>query len=217
MRSKATAGQTRKRLDPAVRAGHILNVALKLFAERHYSTVSMRDIAEACGINAGLIYYYYENKGELLRRSLSHAMAELQAGYEARPTLNPAQELTAWLKAHIPIAPMLIHMVENHVGLRRRQHQDDEKVERMIRDFYARRTKFPGKLPEPRHRPKPVPQTERHADRPRHQPAARRHFLRLPGARRQPHHPGPGKPVHHCHQPDAQGQEIAARYARQPP
>jgi AcrR family transcriptional regulator len=136
MRS-ATAKQTRKRLDPAVRAGHILNVALKLFAERHYSMVSMRDIADACGINAGLIYYYYENKGELLRRSLGHAMAELQAGYEATKPSDPAQELTAWLKAHVPIAPMLIHMVKIMSDYAAANIKDDE-VERMILDFYAR-------------------------------------------------------------------------------
>jgi AcrR family transcriptional regulator len=133
----ATAGQTRKRLDPAVRAGHILNVALKLFAERHYSTVSMRDIAEACGINAGLIYYYYTNKGDLLRRSLAYAIAELQAGYEAGPHSDPAQELTAWLKAHIPIAPMLIHMVKIMSDYAAANIKDEE-VEQMIRDFYAR-------------------------------------------------------------------------------
>jgi TetR/AcrR family transcriptional regulator, cholesterol catabolism regulator len=136
MRS-ATAKQTRKRLDPTVRAGHILNVALKLFAERHYSMVSMRDIADACGINAGLIYYYYENKGELLRRSLGHAMAELQAGYEATTPSDPAQELTSWLKAHVPIAPMLIHMVKIMSDYAAANIKDDE-VERMILDFYAR-------------------------------------------------------------------------------
>jgi AcrR family transcriptional regulator len=32
-----------------------LNRAPKLFAERHFGSVSMRNIAVACGINAGLI------------------------------------------------------------------------------------------------------------------------------------------------------------------
>jgi AcrR family transcriptional regulator len=133
----------RRRLAPAVRSEHILTIALQLFAERHYNAVSMRDIAEACGINAGLIYYYYENKDELLRRALAHAVAELHQGYDIgqRQHLNPAAELTAWLQMHIPIAPMLIRMAKimadyAAAGLR------DEKTDQLIRDFYAREQNF---------------------------------------------------------------------------
>lgn len=133
----------RRRLAPEVRSEHILIEALRLFAERHYNAVSMRDIAEACGINVGLIYYYYENKDELLRRVLGHAVAELHTGYDIgqRQHLNPAQELTAWLKMHIPIAPMLIRMTKIMAdyaasGIR------DEKTDQLILAFYAREQNF---------------------------------------------------------------------------
>ena len=133
----------RKRLAPAARAGHILTTALELFAARHFSAVSMRDIAEACDINAGLIYYYYENKDELLRRVLGHAVAELQRGYAIGEDgkLNPAEELSAWLRMHVPIAPMLIRMVKIMAdyaasGVR------DEATDRLILDFYAREQNF---------------------------------------------------------------------------
>ncbi len=135
------ARQPRKRMDPAVRAEHILNVALQLFAERHYGSVSMRDIAEACGINAGLIYHYYENKDDLLRRALEHAIAELQAGYDLGEHLNPAQELTAWLRMHLPIAPMLIRMVKIMADYAASNIRDAH-TDRLIQTFYTREQSF---------------------------------------------------------------------------
>jgi len=136
-----TAKQTRKRMDPAVRAEHILNVALQLFAERHYGTVSMRDIAEACEINVGLIYYYYENKDELLRRALAHAIAELHAGYAVGAAPSPAAELTAWFRMHVPIAPMLIRMVKIMADYAASNIRDDH-TDRLIQDFYAHEQQF---------------------------------------------------------------------------
>jgi AcrR family transcriptional regulator len=137
------AKPSRKRLAPAVRSEHILTMALRLFAERNYNTVSMRDIAEACDINAGLIYYYYENKDELLRRALSHAVAELHMGYDIgqRQHLNPAQELSAWLKMHIPIAPMLIRMAKIMADYAVSSIRD-KKTDQLIVAFYAREQNF---------------------------------------------------------------------------
>ena len=37
-------------------------VALDLFAERNYSTVTIKDIALAAGLNPSHIYYYFDNK-----------------------------------------------------------------------------------------------------------------------------------------------------------
>src|ERR1700710_902241 len=136
-----TIKQPRKRMDPALRAEHILNVSLQLFAERHYATVSVRDIAEACGINVGLIYYYYENKDELLRRALGHAMAELHSGYKLGGELNPAQELTSWLRMHVPIAPMLIRMVKIMADYAASNIRD-APTDQLIMNFYAREQDF---------------------------------------------------------------------------
>ena len=131
----------RKRLAPEERAELILNQALKLFAERHFNSVSMRDIATACGINAGLIYYYYESKPELLRRALGHAIAGLQTGYGAGKALSPAEELKAWLLLHVSFAPMLIRMVKIMADYAASTVRD-EKTDRLIQDFYAREQNF---------------------------------------------------------------------------
>ncbi len=135
--------KTRTRLDPAIRAELILETALRLFAEQHYNAVSVRDIAEACEINAGLIYYYYESKDELLRQVLGQAIGQLQAAYDQaeRHTLNPAQELTLWLKVHVPIAPMITRMVKIMADYSASSIRD-AKTDQMILDFYAREQNF---------------------------------------------------------------------------
>lgn len=135
--------KTRTRLDPATRAALILETALALFAEQHYDAVSVRDIAEACGINAGLIYYYFENKDELLRQVLARAIGQLQEAYEKgeRRALGPAQELELWLKVHVPIAPRIISMVKimaDYSASRIRNVETDQ----IILDFYAREQRF---------------------------------------------------------------------------
>ncbi|WP_246519730.1 TetR/AcrR family transcriptional regulator [Ancylobacter lacus] len=109
-----TAKAPRRRLNPVERRTLILEEALRLFAERHYSVVSVRDIALACDINVGLIYHYFESKDDLVRCALEYAVGQLMAGYAARrPALEDARaEIGAWLDTHITIAPMLTRMVK---------------------------------------------------------------------------------------------------------
>lgn len=135
--------KSRTRLDPATRADLILSTALRLFAEQHYTAVSVRDIAEACDINAALIYYYFENKDALLRQVLAQAIGQLQASYDAseRHALNPAQELTLWLKVHVPIAPMIIRMVKIMADYSASSIRDAE-TDQLILEFYAREQDF---------------------------------------------------------------------------
>ena len=45
----------------------IIQNALKLFSEKGFSAVSMRDLAEAVGISVSTIYHYYESKQALIR------------------------------------------------------------------------------------------------------------------------------------------------------
>lgn len=109
-----TAKAVRRRLNPAERRTLILDEALRLFAERHYSSVTMRDVALACGINVGLIYHYFDSKDDLVRCALAHAIGQLVEGYEARRTTieDPRDEILAWLDMHIAIAPTLSRMVK---------------------------------------------------------------------------------------------------------
>ncbi|WP_454684075.1 TetR/AcrR family transcriptional regulator [Ancylobacter moscoviensis] len=133
------ARPARKRLQPAERRGMILDEALRLFAERHFSVVTVRDIALVCDINVGLLYHYFDNKDDLVRRALGHAIEQLMIGYEQRRAAGPAPlaEILAWLDAHVELAPTLALMVKlmsdyASSGLR------DAEVDALIAGFYGR-------------------------------------------------------------------------------
>ena len=58
----------------------ILRAAEELFASKGFAAVSVRDIAQLADVNKALVFYYYENKANLLRKVLeqyysSHAAA----------------------------------------------------------------------------------------------------------------------------------------------
>lgn len=133
------ARPARKRLQPAERRGMILGEALRLFAERHFSVVTVRDIAMVCDINVGLLYHYFDNKDDLVRRALGHAIEQLMAGYEARRAAGtePLAEILAWLDIHMELAPTLALMVKlmsdyASSGLR------DAEIDALIAGFYGR-------------------------------------------------------------------------------
>ncbi|MBS7541840.1 TetR/AcrR family transcriptional regulator [Ancylobacter oerskovii] len=132
-----TAKAARRRLPPAERRAMILDEALRLFAERHYSIVTVRDIAQVCEMNVGLLYHYFDSKDDLVRRALEHAIGQLMLGYEERRTQqpDPLAELLAWLEIHAEIAPTLIRMVKLMAdyassGMR------DEVLDALIAGFY---------------------------------------------------------------------------------
>jgi AcrR family transcriptional regulator len=53
------------RLDYDERRAQILASARKLFAERRYSSVSMKDIADEAGVARGLLHHYFGSKHDL--------------------------------------------------------------------------------------------------------------------------------------------------------
>jgi TetR/AcrR family transcriptional regulator len=64
---------------------NILKAAEELFASKGFAAVSVRDIAQLAEVNKALVFYYYENKANLLRKVLeqyyqSHAEALNPAG-----------------------------------------------------------------------------------------------------------------------------------------
>ena len=56
--------------EPEERRREILDAAMRLFAERGYDAVSMRDISRAAGITAGLCYHYFDSKQKLFAAAL---------------------------------------------------------------------------------------------------------------------------------------------------
>jgi len=57
-----------KKRDDSERANQILAAADKLFGEQGYDAISVRDVAEAAGVNKALVFYYFDTKEALFER-----------------------------------------------------------------------------------------------------------------------------------------------------
>lgn len=89
---------------PAGTRGVILEVALKLFAERGYAGASIREIADGAGMRPASLYAHYPSKEHILaelcrigheehRRRIEAAMLECGA--------DPREQVVAYVRAHV--------------------------------------------------------------------------------------------------------------------
>ncbi|MDE0855193.1 MAG: TetR/AcrR family transcriptional regulator [Nevskia sp.] len=91
---------------PAGTRGVILNVALRLFAERGFGASSIRDIAKLSGVQPASIYAHYPSK--------EHVLAEItRIGHEE----HHLRLRTALLECAPDARQQLIALVKAHVGL----------------------------------------------------------------------------------------------------
>ena len=80
----------------------VLKEALTLFAHHGYAAVSMRQIASACGIQAGALYNYFPTKQSILHALMLAHMNDLLDALNAQPKIeNPSQALEAFTRFHI--------------------------------------------------------------------------------------------------------------------
>ena len=61
---------------------HILKTAKKVFIQKGYRTVSMKDIVEACEISRGGLYLYYNNTAEIFRDLLKMEASQTDENLE---------------------------------------------------------------------------------------------------------------------------------------
>lgn len=85
------------------RLSDVLDAAARLFAARGYSATSMRDIAQACGMLPGSLYYHFPAKEDLLVAVYEAGVRELIAPGEAAVAreADPWQRLEAACAAHL--------------------------------------------------------------------------------------------------------------------
>jgi AcrR family transcriptional regulator len=55
------------------RRGEILDAAVRVLTERGFEQTRVGDVADACGVSAGLVHYYFESRERLLLAALVHA------------------------------------------------------------------------------------------------------------------------------------------------
>ena len=65
----------------------IVSEATELFVKKGYMQTGLRDIAGACGINPGTLYYHFKSKDEILGLILDRALAAFNVAQKELPAL----------------------------------------------------------------------------------------------------------------------------------
>ncbi len=85
-------------------ARDIRSAALRLFAEKGYAAVSMREIARDVGVQAGALYLYTPDKQSLLADLMISHLQDLMAAWKtelARVEADPVARLDCFVRFHI--------------------------------------------------------------------------------------------------------------------
>lgn len=57
---------------------HIIQTVDRLIYEKGFNVMSFKDIAEACGLSKGNLYYYFKTKDELLKAVIDYRLGNMQ-------------------------------------------------------------------------------------------------------------------------------------------
>ena len=83
------------------RPGQILDTARELFAQRGFEATTVRDIADACGVQAGNLYRYFPSKDAMVADILSRFSDRLSQAYQdvigAGSSATETLEALCWL------------------------------------------------------------------------------------------------------------------------
>ncbi len=75
----ASAAPEKRTRRAAVSEDFIIQIATRLFSERGYPAISIRDIATACEVNIPSIYHYFKDKDDLYDRCCEHVWTDVSA------------------------------------------------------------------------------------------------------------------------------------------
>jgi len=103
---KVGARKKAKEAPAELTRGYILKAAAKLFRDQGYVATTLRQIAEAAGIQAGSVYYHFRSKDEILLEILDTGIDEVQKSVADRladlpKNASPRQRIGVGIEAHL--------------------------------------------------------------------------------------------------------------------
>ncbi len=97
-------------------AEELARIALDLFAERHFSTVTIKDIGKAANINSAMIYYYYKDKLALFNAAIDSAINEAFQLFDdhchKENHEDAASAINAWFDVHVTLYKRLRNVIK---------------------------------------------------------------------------------------------------------
>src|SRR3546814_10411087 len=92
---------------PKMGSEELAKIALGLMAERHFASVTIKDIASAAKVNGAMIYYHFKDKEHLFRSALENAIDEAFELYaqlgDSQNYANAAAAIDAWFDVPVTI------------------------------------------------------------------------------------------------------------------
>ncbi len=89
---------------PDARPQELLDAALALFVEKGYAATRLEEVAQGAGVAKATLYLYYDNKLELFKAVVRHALVERfdeVAQAQGRRRIGAREELAALLTAFV--------------------------------------------------------------------------------------------------------------------
>ena len=117
--------------------GSILETSAKLFGEKGYKGVSIRDIAQACGLTNAALYYHFKNKDDLYLAVLQNTHAQAVASLEeaARSGGSLRSRLKQLVGCYFEV--MLAQRQSFQMLWRDLKHVDDVRASKLYADMRA--------------------------------------------------------------------------------
>lgn len=120
------------------RNGELASIALDLFARHGFAGVSIKQIAHKAQVNPALIYYYYENKADLFRAAIVHAVSGAHEQYLRLLSKydDPLGRIHAWLESNVVVAQRIRRLMKIMLDYSSSTLRN-AGIDRAIREFYA--------------------------------------------------------------------------------
>jgi AcrR family transcriptional regulator len=111
--------------------------ALDLFARQNYSTVTIKDIAAATGMNSALIYYYFGSKENLFLKIVTDTVDDAFAKFEdvRASARSPEAIISLWIEIHIMQFVLMQKLGKISLDYATTRNRTPS-VDRAIRSFY---------------------------------------------------------------------------------
>ena len=106
LRSRGARAVPRNCVPPPATREQILAAAAQLFSHSGYANTTLRQIAQACGIQAGSIYYHFDGKDEIAAQVLDEGLAAVTTAVRQRldalpPGAGMRDRLAAAVQGHL--------------------------------------------------------------------------------------------------------------------
>lgn len=125
--------------EPRLSASDLARVALDLFAERHYASVTIKEIGRAAGVNSAMIYYHYKNKEELFAAAIQNVIDEAFLLFDENCHIDDHDDamaaISAWFDIHVILHRKLRNVVKISLDANSLSNISPEAIQ-SIRQFY---------------------------------------------------------------------------------